>query len=364
MTRPYNFSAGPATLPESLLERAAEEMLDWQGCGMGVMEMSHRGAAFLSIYERTVANLRTLMALPDSFKILLLQGGGKAHNAFIAQNLAAADQAANFVLTGNWSAGSAKEASKYCRSHIAAQAQPYTSIPDPATWQLADNAAYTHICANETVFGVEFAELPDMQALGSDAPLVIDFSSNVLSRPIDWSRVGLAFGGAQKNIGAAGVTLVIVREDLLGRAQASTPEVFDYSKQAANDSMLNTPPTYSIYIAGLMFEWIAAQGGVAALEQQNIAKAELLYGAIDASALYVNPVEKPYRSRMNVPFLLRDDSLNASFLAEAEAAGLLGLKGHKSVGGMRASIYNAMPLAGVQQLVAFMQDFEARHPRG
>jgi phosphoserine aminotransferase len=362
--RPYNFNPGPATLPESVLQQAAHDMLDWQGSGMSVMEMSHRASHFLSIYEKALADLRELMALPPEFKILFMQGGGKGHNAFIPMNLARPDQAADFVLTGNWSEGSAKEAGKYCRSHIAAQAAPYTRIPDAATWQLEKGAAYTHICSNETVCGVEFQELPDMRALGSDAPLVVDFSSNVLSRSMDWSRVGLAFGGAQKNIGAAGVTLVLVREDLLGSAQAICPEVFDFAAQAKNDSMLNTPPTYSIYIAGLVFEWLKKQGGVAAMEQQNIAKAELLYGAIDGSALYENRVAKNCRSRMNVPFFLRDESLNAAFLEAAKNAGLLGLKGHKMVGGMRASIYNAMPLAGVQKLVAFMQHFETANYKG
>ena len=350
--RPYNFNPGPATLPESVLQQAAADMLDWQGSGMSVMEMSHRAPHFLSIYEKAQADLRELMALPPEFKILFMQGGGKGHNAFIPMNLARPDQAANFVLTGNWSEGSAKEAGKYCRSHIAAQAQPYTSIPDAATWQLEAGAAYTHICSNETVCGVEFQDLPDLRALGSDAPLVVDFSSNVLSRRMDWSRVGLAFGGAQKNIGAAGLTLVLVREDLLGSAQAK------------NDSMLNTPPTYSIYIAGLVFDWLKQQGGVAAMEQQNSAKAELLYGAIDGSALYENRVAKNCRSRMNVPFFLRDESLNPAFLEAAKSAGLLGLKGHKMVGGMRASIYNAMPLAGVQKLVDLMQAFEAQHYKG
>ncbi len=363
MSRPYNFSAGPATLPESVLQQAAAEMLDWQGTGMGVMEMSHRGKDFISIYEKAVADVRQLMGLPPEFKVLLLQGGGKGLNAFIPMNLARPEQKANFVLTGNWSATSAKEAGKYCQSHVAAKAQPYTHIPDAASWQLADGAAYTHICSNETVFGVEFQELPDLKALGSDAPLVVDFSSNVLSRPFDWSRVGLAFGGAQKNIGAAGVSLVLVREDLLGPVQAVCPEIFDFAAQAKADSMLNTPPTYSIYIAGLVFEWLLAQGGVAAMEARNKAKAELLYSAIDASALYTNPVEASVRSRMNVPFLLRDESLNAAFLQAAEQEGLLGLKGHKSVGGMRASIYNAMPLAGVQKLVDFMRHFEAAHWR-
>ena len=359
--RPYNFNPGPATLPESVLQQAAGDMLNWQGCGMGVMEMSHRAPHFLSIYEQAIADLRELLALPPEFNILFLQGGGKGHNAFIPMNLARPDQAANFVLTGTWSEQSSKEAGKYCLPHVAAQALPYTSIPAASTWQLQAGAAYTHICANETVHGVEFQELPDMRALGSDAPLVVDFSSNVLSRRMDWSRVGLAFGGAQKNIGAAGVTIVLVREDLLGHAQSICPSVFDFTAQAKSDSMLNTPPTYSIYMAGLVFQWLKEQGGVAAIEQQNIAKADLLYGAIDASALYENRVQKDCRSRMNVPFFLRDESLNAAFLEGAKKAGLLGLKGHKMVGGMRASIYNAMPLAGVQKLVAFMQAFAQEH---
>ena len=363
MNRPYNFNAGPATLPPSVLQRAAADMLDWQGSGMGVMEMSHRATHFLSIYEKALADLRELLALPPEFKILFLQGGGKGHNAFIPMNLARPDQAANFIVTGTWSEQSAKEAGKYCQSHIAAKADPYTSIPAASSWQLVKGAAYTHICGNETVHGVEFHELPDMRALGSDAPLVVDFSSNVLSRPMDWSRVGLAFGGAQKNIGAAGVTIVVVREDLLGRAQSICPGVFDFALQAKNDSMYNTPPTYSIYIAGLVFEWLKEQGGVTAIEQQNIAKADLLYGAIDGSDLYENRVQKDCRSRMNVPFLLRDESLNVAFLDAAKNEGLLGLKGHKMVGGMRASIYNAMPLAGVQKLVSFMQAFEAAHSR-
>ena len=364
MNRPYNFNAGPATLPPSVLQRAAADMLDWQGSGMGVMEMSHRAPHFLSIYEKALADLRDLLALPPEFKILFLQGGGKGHNAFIPMNLARPDQAVNFILTGTWSEQSAKEAGKYCAAHIAAKAEPYTSIPVLSSWQLAQNAAYTHICGNETVHGVEFHELPDMRALGSDAPLVVDFSSNVLSRPMDWSRVGLAFGGAQKNIGAAGVTIVAVREDLLGHAQSICPGVFDFALQAKNDSMLNTPPTYSIYIAGLVFEWLKSQGGVAAIEQQNIAKADVLYGAIDGSRLYENRVQKDCRSRMNVPFFLRDESLNAAFLEAAKNEGLLGLKGHKMVGGMRASIYNAMPLAGVQKLVAFMQAFESANYKG
>ena len=363
-TRPFNFNPGPATLPESVLQQAAGEMLNWQGSGMSVMEMSHRAPHFLSIYEQALADLRELLALPPEFKILFLQGGGKGHNAFIPLNLARPDQAANFIVTGTWSEQSAKEAGKYCQSVVAAKAEPYTSIPAAGSWQLVKGAAYTHICGNETVHGVEFQELPDLKALGSDAPLVVDFSSNVLSRAMDWSRVGLAFGGAQKNIGAAGVTIALVREDLLGHAQSICPSVFDFAQQAKSDSMLNTPPTYSIYIAGLVFQWLKQQGGVAAIEAQNIAKANLLYGAIDGSRLYENRVQKDCRSRMNVPFFLRDESLNAAFLEAAKNEGLLGLKGHKMVGGMRASIYNAMPLAGVQKLVGFMQAFEAQHYKG
>ncbi len=359
MTRPYNFAPGPATLPEAVLQQAAREMLDWNHTGTGVMEMSHRGADFMGIYAKTLADFRELLAIPENFKILFLQGGAKAHNAFIPMNLAAPSDAANFVLTGTWSEQSEQEARKYCAAHIAAQAVPYTSIPAASTWQLKDGA-YTHICSNETVHGVEFHDLPDLQQLGCRSELVIDFSSHVLSRPIDWQRVGLAFGGAQKNIGAAGVTIIVVREDLLGRAQALTPSVFDYAIAAKNDSMFNTPPTYAIYIAGLVFEWLKAQGGVAAMEQQNIAKAQLLYGCIDNSQLYYNAVDKNCRSRMNVPFFLRDESRNNAFLQGAQEAGLLNLKGHKMVGGMRASIYNAMPLAGVEKLVHYMQAFEAR----
>jgi len=371
MTRPYNFSAGPAALPEAVLRTAAAEMLDWHGSGMGVMEMSHRGKEFISIYEAAERDLRELLAVPAHFRILFMQGGGLAENAIVPLNLSQSG-AMDFVLTGSWSQKSQKEAGKYGTARVAASAQAggFRGIPAASSWQLGSDARYVHLCSNETIHGVEFHELPDLKSLGSDAPLVVDFSSHVCSRPVDWSRVGLAFGGAQKNLGPAGLTLVVVREDLLGRALPACPSAFDYQLVADNQSMYNTPPTYGIYIAGLTFQWLKAQGGVAVMEARNIAKAKLLYDFIDSSQLYANPVEPAARSRMNVPFFLRDEQggllldpahpRNAAFLEGAKAAGLLQLKGHKSVGGMRASIYNAMPLEGVQALVAYMREFERR----
>jgi len=362
MTRPYNFSAGPAAMPQEVLEQAAAEMLDWHGSGMGVMEMSHRGNEFGQIYHEAEADLRELLAVPSHFKLLFMQGGGLAENAIVPLNLSRG-QTADFVVTGSWSQKSAQESTRYCIAHEAANTQSsgFTTLPAPAQWRLSQQPAYVHICSNETINGVEYPALPDLQALGCDAPLVIDFSSHVASRPVDWSRVGLAFGGAQKNLGPAGLTLVVVRDDLLDRALPICPSAFHYKTVADNQSMFNTPPTYSMYIAGLVFKWLKRQGGIAAIEARNIAKAELLYGAIDSSSLYVNRVEAHCRSRMNVPFYLRNESLNDAFLAGARERGLLQLKGHKSVGGMRASIYNAMPLAGVQALVTYMQEFEARH---
>ncbi|WP_426146687.1 3-phosphoserine/phosphohydroxythreonine transaminase [Polaromonas sp. DSR2-3-2] len=367
MTRPFNFSAGPANLPEAVLQQAAAEMLDWHGSGMSVMEMSHRGKEFISIYENAEADFRELMAVPKNFKILFMQGGGLAENAIVPLNLSRGGSA-DFVVTGSWSDKSQKEARKYCDVQIAATTESgaFTSLPPLASWQLRRDASYVHVCTNETIHGVEFQELPDLKALGSEAPLVIDFSSHVASRPVDWSRVGLAFGGAQKNLGPAGVTLVVVREDLLGHALPVCPSAFNYKTVADNDSMYNTPPTYAIYIAGLTFQWLKRQRegeatGIEAIENHNLAKAQLLYDAIDSSALFINKVSKDCRSRMNVPFFLRDESRNDAFLAGAKARGLLQLKGHKSVGGMRASIYNAMPLAGVQALVSYLQEFEQKH---
>lgn len=367
MNRPYNFSAGPAAIPAEVLQQAASEMLDWHGSGMGVMEMSHRGKEFLSIYQQAEADLRTLLAVPANFKILFMQGGGLAENAIVPLNLSRAGTV-DFVVTGSWSQKSQKEARKYASEvNIAASSQDseFTTLPAPATWNLSRGASYLHICSNETINGTEFHELPDLKTLGSDAPLVIDFSSHVASRSVDWSRVGLAFGGAQKNLGPAGLTLVVVREDLLGHALPACPSAFDYKTVADNESMYNTPPTWGIYVAGLTFQWLLRQRegeltGVAAMERRNIAKAALLYNAIDASQLYVNKVAANARSRMNIPFFLRDESRNEAFLAGARERGLLQLKGHKSVGGMRASIYNAMPLAGVQALVDYMREFEQK----
>jgi phosphoserine aminotransferase len=370
MQRPFNFSAGPAALPEEVLRQVAAEMLDWQGSGMSVMEMSHRGKEFISIAEAAEADLRELLQVPKDFHILFMQGGGLAENAIVPMNLAGrgGHGKVDVVVTGSWSRKSAQEAKRYADVHIAADgaAERYTRLPDPASWKLSKDAAYVHICSNETIDGVEFHELPDLKALGCDAPLVADVSSHQLSRPIDWSKLGLAFGGAQKNIGPAGLTLVFVREDLLGHAQPVCPSAFDYKTVAAAQSMYNTPPTFGIYVAGLVFKWLkkfsyAGKTGLAAIEQRNVDKASLLYAALDESNLFENRVAADCRSRMNVPFYLKDESLNDAFLSGAKECGLLQLKGHKSVGGMRASIYNAMSLEGVQALVAYLKDFEAQY---
>lgn len=359
MGRAFNFSAGPAVMPEAVLQQAAAEMLDWHGSGMSVMEMSHRGKEFISIYEQAEADLRELLAVPSHFKILFMQGGGLAENAIVPLNLSHGGPM-DFVLTGSWSQKSQQEAGKYGPARIAATAlsDNFTSLPSPATWQIGADSRYVHICGNETIHGVEFHELPDLKALGCNAPLVVDFSSHVASRSVDWQRVGLAFGGAQKNLGPAGLTLVVVREDLIGHALPHCPSAFDYKMVADNDSMYNTPPTYSIYVAGLVFQWLKKQGGITAMAERNMAKAQLLYDFLDSSSFYFNKVAHNCRSRMNVPFFLRDETRNDAFLAGAKAANLLQLKGHKSVGGMRASLYNAMPLEGVQALVAYMRNFE------
>ena len=363
-SRAYNFSAGPATMPLEVLQQAAAEMTNWHDAqgrpsGMGVMEMSHRGKEFGEIFAQTQSDLRELLAIPAHFKVLFMQGGGIAENAIVPLNLSRGETI-DVVVTGSWSEKSFKEAAKYCTPHLAASGADtqFSTLPAPSRWQLSANTQYVHVCSNETIHGVEFHDLPDLKALGCDAPLVIDFSSHVLSRPVDWSKVGVAFGGAQKNIGPAGVTLVVVREDLLGRALKACPSAFDYQVVANNDSMYNTPPTFSIYMAGLTFQWLKKMGGVAAMEQRNIAKAQLLYDYLDSSDFYSNPVASDCRSRMNVPFFLADATRNDAFLAGAKATGLLQLKGHKSVGGMRASIYNAMPIEGVQALIDYMRAFE------
>jgi phosphoserine aminotransferase len=365
MRRPYNFSAGPAAIPEEVLQEAAAEMLDWHGSGMGVMEMSHRGKEFISIYEQAEADLRELLSVPSNFKILFMQGGGLGENAIVPLNLSQGGTV-DFVVTGSWSQKSLKEAARYCTPHLAASNAANQHTGMPGSWNLSPKCSYLHICSNETIDGVEFQTLPDLKAMGSDTPLVVDCSSHIASRTIDWSRVGLAFAGAQKNLGPAGLTLVVVREDLLGHALPICPSAFDYTTVAAHGSMYNTPPTYAIYIAGLTFQWLKRQKeggwtGIAAIERRNKAKAELLYGFIDGSQFYKNKVTHACRSRMNVPFFLADESRNDDFLAGAKARGLLQLKGHKSVGGMRASIYNAMPLAGVQALVDYMREFEQSH---
>jgi phosphoserine aminotransferase len=358
MTQIYNFSAGPAVLPKPVLVRAQAEMLDWHGSGMSVMEMSHRGKEFTGILEKTEADLRTLLSIPSNYKVLFLQGGAIAENAMIPLNLLNGG-AADYAITGGWSKRSVDDARAFGMIKIVAstEADGYKHVPDYASWQLNKDAAYLHICTNETMSGVEFDGLPESKGV----PIVADMSSHILSRPIDVSQYGVIYAGAQKNIGPAGLCIVIVREDLLDRASAQTPAVFHWKTQAENQSMINTPPTYGIYIAGLVFEWLLALGGVAAIEKVNIAKANLLYDYIDSTDFYANHVAKKNRSRMNIPFYLSDESLNEAFLKGANAAGLLQLKGHRAVGGMRASIYNAMPIEGVRVLVNYMNEFASKH---
>jgi len=362
MTQVFNFSAGPAVLPKGVLQQAASEMLDWQGSGMSVMEMSHRGPEFIAIYKQAEADLRELLAVPDNYRILFMQGGGLGQNAIIPMNLLGRVRepaVIDFVHTGSWSGKSVKEAARYAEVNVAASSQAggFVSVPAPESWQLSDGAAYLHVCTNETIDGVEYNFVPQPPA---GVPLVADMSSHILSRQIDVSRYGVIFAGAQKNIGPAGLTLVIVREDLLDYALPICPSAFNWKNVAEHESMFNTPPTYAIYIAGLVFAHLKAQGGVAAMEARNIEKARLLYEALDRDDFYANRVDESCRSRMNIPFYLRDESLNEAFLAGAKARGLLQLKGHKSVGGMRASIYNAMPIEGVQALVDYLNEFAGR----
>jgi phosphoserine aminotransferase len=359
VARVFNFSAGPAVLPETVLQQAAAEMLDWHGSGMSVMEMSHRGKEFISIHAEAEKDLRELLAVPANYKVLFLQGGAIAENAIVPMNLLRGRSVADYVNTGEWSKKSIKEAKKYCSVNVAASSEDrkFTYIPPQQSWKLSPEAGYVHICSNETIGGLEYHWVPDTGAV----PLVADMSSHILSRPVEVSRYGLIYGGAQKNIGPAGLTLVIVRDDLIGQAAAFTPSAFDYKQQAEADSMFNTPPTYAIYIAGLVFKWLKQQGGLAGIEQRNIAKAKLLYDYLDQSKFFVSPVEPRDRSRMNVPFKLGNEALDEAFLKGAKAHAMVQLKGHRSVGGMRASIYNAMPIEGVRQLVAYMREFEAKH---
>jgi len=358
MTRVYNFSPGPAVLPVEVLEQARDEILDWHGTGMSVMEMSHRGKEFIGIAEQAEADLRELLGVPADYKVLFMQGGATLQFAAVPLNLSAAGQTVDYVNTGSWSKKAIGEAKRYAKVNIAADAGgAYCSIPPVESWKTSVEAAYLHYTPNETIGGVEFHVVPDV----GDVPLVADMSSTLLSRPVDVTKFGLIYAGAQKNIGPAGLTVVIVRDDLLGRARAETPSVLDYAAVAKDGSMLNTPPTYAWYLAGLVFQWLKRQGGLSAIGQRNRAKAALLYDAIDRSSFYRNPVAKDARSWMNVVFTLPKPELDKTFAAEAKTAGLVGLEGHRSVGGMRASLYNAMPMSGVEALVSFMNEFERTH---
>ena len=355
MSRVFNFSAGPAMLPEAVIKQASEEMLDWNGEGMSVMEMSHRGKAFMSIASKAEADLRTLMSIPDNYKVLFLQGGASSQFGAIPLNLLADKTTADYVNTGMWSKKAIAEAKRFCDVNVVATSEEsaFTTIPEFSSWKLNPDAAYVHYTPNETIGGVEFDYIPDT----GDVPLIADMSSTILSRPIDVSKFGMIYAGAQKNVGPAGLTLVIIREDLIGKASESTPAMLNYKTHADNGSMYNTPPTYSWYMAGLVFDWVLGKGGLEGMGQINKNKSDKLYAAIDGSDFYTNPVETRYRSWMNVPFTLKSADLDAAFLEQAAKKGLATLKGHRSVGGMRASIYNAMPEEGVDTLVAFMKEF-------
>lgn len=358
MPRKYNFSAGPAMLPEAVLKQAQAELSDWHGAGASIMEMSHRGKEFVSVAADAEQDLRDLLEVPENYKVLFLQGGATAQFAAIPMNILRGKKAADYILTGAWGKKAISEAKKYCTVNVVASSEgdKFASIPAFETWSLRHDAAYVHYTPNETIGGVEFHWVPNTNGV----PLVADCSSTILSRPMDVSRFGIIYAGAQKNIGPAGVTVVIVRDDLIGEVLPITPSVHDYKKQAEADSMLNTPPTYAVYIAGLVFKWLKEQGGLTAMGEINRRKANKLYAAIDGSDFYSNPVEKSSRSWMNVPFVLANAGLDKDFLAGAQEAGLTTLEGHRSVGGMRASIYNAMPEAGVDALIDFMVDFEKR----
>jgi phosphoserine aminotransferase len=357
--RVYNFSAGPAAMPEPVLQRAQAELLDYRGSGMSVMEMSHRGSHFMAILAKAEADLRALLAIPAHYRVLFLQGGAIGQNAAVPLNLLPPDGVADYIDTGHWAQKSIEEARKYGRVNVAASSadEKYTYVPPQSAWQTSKDASYVHVTTNETIGGVEYFWIPDTGGV----PLVADASSHILSRPLDVAKFGVVYAGAQKNVGPAGLTVVIVRDDLTGRARQECPSVLDYAVQAKADSMFNTPPTFAIYLAGLTFEWLLAQGGLAAIERANIAKADALYAEIDRTGFYRNPVRRADRSRMSVPFVLRDERLDQPFLDGAKERGLAQLKGHRAVGGMRASLYNAMPLAGVQALVAWMREFERTH---
>jgi phosphoserine aminotransferase len=359
MSRAFNFSAGPANLPEAVLEQAKAELLDWHGSGMSVMEMSHRGKEFMSIAEQAEADFRSLLNIPDNYKVLFLQGGASSQFAMVPINLLrGSHDTADYFNTGIWSKKAIAEAKKFCQVNLVSdsEANHFTTISPSSNWQLGDNAAYVHYTPNETINGLEFQTIPDV----GDKPLVADMSSTILSRPLEVSKYGLIYAGAQKNIGPAGLTMVIIREDLVSEASPTMPAMWSYKTHVDAGSMYNTPPTYAWYIAGLVFKWLKDLGGLEVMGQRNQRKAEALYAAIDNSDFYANPVEPAYRSWMNVPFTLKNADLNQTFLAEAKETGLLTLAGHRSVGGMRASIYNAMPEEGVEALISFMLDFEKR----
>ena len=358
MSRVFNFSAGPAALPLEVLEIIRNDIPDWLGSGMSVMEVSHRSKDFVELAARCEANLRQLLSVPDDYSVLFTQGGATLQMAMAPLNLAAEGDTVDYVITGSWGKKAAGEAKKFCNVNVAADASDrnFTYIPDEPSWHRSDDAAYLHITPNETIAGVEFNFVPAGQT-----PIVADMSSNILSRPIDVSDYGVIYAGAQKNIGPAGITLVVVRNDLLERVRPNNAHLMTWKSYAESDSMTNTPPTFAWYVADLVFQWLLQQGGVAAIAEVNARKAAKLYAAIDESDFYSNPVALDSRSRMNVPFILADDALDQAFLEESAAAGLTNLKGHRSVGGMRASIYNAVPEAAVDALITFMAEFERQH---
>jgi phosphoserine aminotransferase len=356
MTKIYNFAAGPAVLPNEVLQQVQSELLDWHGSGMSVMEMSHRGKEFMGIAAEAEADLRELMGIPANYKVLFLQGGGSAQFAMIPMNLLRGKKTADYLNTGEWSKKAIAEAKKYCEVNVVATSadKNFSYAPSQDQWKLNPEAAYVHYCSNETIGGVEIFWTPDVGAV----PLVADMSSHILSRPIDVTKYAMIYAGAQKNIGPAGLAIIIVREDLIGETLPDTPSMYDYKIHAENESMYNTPPTFAIYVAGLVFKWLKAKGGLSAMEKINIEKANLLYDYLDTTDFYGSPTAKENRSRMNIPFTLKNEALDDEFLKQAKALGLVQLKGHRSVGGMRASIYNAMPVEGVRVLVQFMKDFE------
>jgi phosphoserine aminotransferase len=359
MSRVFNFSAGPAVLPEEVLKQAASEMTDWRGSGMSVMEMSHRGKEFVSIAEKAEADLREIMNIPNNYKVLFLQGGATSQFAMVPMNLLMGKKTADYINTGQWSKKAISEAKRYCNVNVVAtsEANNFTTIPPQSEWKFDPNAAYFHYTPNETIGGVEFHNIPE----ADNVPLIADMSSTILSRPVDVSKFGLIYAGAQKNIGPAGLTIVIIREDMIGEPTSGTPLMLSYKTHADNGSMYNTPPTYAWYIAGLVFEWIKKKGGLKAMAGINKRKADKLYTAIDNSDFYKNPVDKKCRSCMNVPFILKNPELDKTFIEESKKAGLVALKGHRSVGGMRASIYNAMPEEGVDALISFMEEFKKKN---